>query len=281
LRSFANVEVFPSRIIIFNGGYDDKLVQTFITHLWSKSLPFLHVPQISILPAGFDAKAVVFGAASQMGFDISGAISHTDIKTFHGASNIKEIENAQEKKGEEETAIPAEVLTKPESEVPIVKDQSTKEKFGFVKNKDIALSENTRTEEKPSSPAFTINSPYEEESNIKMPVQNEEFIKHSKPFEDDTEKTALRPPQFPKIPQFLLGLFQIPKMPQNKLFIILIPVILLALIGLLAAYIYLLHAKITVLVSPKGIDQNTDIVFSTESDNDFTISSKQKQLQSP
>src|SRR3989344_9057573 len=68
LKHFNVPEILPSRIIIFNGKED--LSQEFISHTWSKSLPFLHLPQITNLPEGFDAKAVLFGAATQMGFEV-------------------------------------------------------------------------------------------------------------------------------------------------------------------------------------------------------------------
>ncbi|MDO8659420.1 MAG: hypothetical protein Q7K54_02350, partial [Candidatus Parcubacteria bacterium] len=66
LKHFNIPEILPSRIVVFNGKED--LSQEFISHTWSKSLPFLHLPQITNLPHGFDAKAVLFGAATQMGF---------------------------------------------------------------------------------------------------------------------------------------------------------------------------------------------------------------------
>lgn len=70
LKHFNIPEILPSRIILFNGKED--LSQEFIKHTWSKSLPFLHFPQITNLPYGFDAKAVLFGAAVQMGFEVLG-----------------------------------------------------------------------------------------------------------------------------------------------------------------------------------------------------------------
>lgn len=70
LKHFNIPEILPSRIILFNGKED--LSQEFISHTWSKSLPFLHFPQITNLPYGFDAKAVLFGAATQMGFEVLG-----------------------------------------------------------------------------------------------------------------------------------------------------------------------------------------------------------------
>lgn len=69
LQHFTTTEILPSRVILFDGGRE-KLQQEFISHKWNKDLPFLHVPQVINLPANFDARAVLNGAATQMGFDV-------------------------------------------------------------------------------------------------------------------------------------------------------------------------------------------------------------------
>lgn len=63
------IETLPARIILFDGGREE-IQQKFISHKWSRELPFLHLPQVSALPANFDARAVLSGAATQMGFDV-------------------------------------------------------------------------------------------------------------------------------------------------------------------------------------------------------------------
>lgn len=69
LKHIRTAEIIPSRIIIFDGG-SEKLQQEFINYKWDKSLGFLHIPQITTLPANFDARAVLNGAANQMGFEV-------------------------------------------------------------------------------------------------------------------------------------------------------------------------------------------------------------------
>lgn len=71
LKHLSSSDVLPSRIILFDGG-SDLLAQQFISHKWSSSIPFLHVPQVMSLPANFDARAVLAGAATQMGFEVLG-----------------------------------------------------------------------------------------------------------------------------------------------------------------------------------------------------------------
>ncbi|MDP3940976.1 MAG: baseplate J/gp47 family protein, partial [bacterium] len=117
--------------------------------------------------------------------------------------------------------------------------------------------------------AFTINSPYKENANVQLPPKEETFDMHTTPRDTTDETGASFFSRLPKIPQSLLGLLHVPRVPQNRFFLVLIPVVLLLLFGLLAAYIFLLHANVTVVVSPKGVDQNADVVFSTENDSDF------------
>ncbi|OGH07196.1 MAG: hypothetical protein A2171_02110 [Candidatus Levybacteria bacterium RBG_13_35_9] len=73
LKHLQTPEVLPSRIILLEEE-EDGLTQEFIGHSWSKSLPFLHLPQILSLPQESDVKAVLLGASTQMGtslvFDI-------------------------------------------------------------------------------------------------------------------------------------------------------------------------------------------------------------------
>ncbi|MBI4097872.1 MAG: baseplate J/gp47 family protein [Candidatus Levybacteria bacterium] len=69
LKDFSEAETLPPRIILFDSG-KEELAQKFMSHKWSKDLPFLHIPQVMNLSANFDARAVLNGAATQMGFDI-------------------------------------------------------------------------------------------------------------------------------------------------------------------------------------------------------------------
>ena len=82
----------PARIVVFDGAEDQS--QEFINHRWSKSLPFLHLPQVTTLPSEFDAKAVLFGAATQMGFEVleelpSDEIAKDEIKSLYSIGDKK------------------------------------------------------------------------------------------------------------------------------------------------------------------------------------------------
>jgi len=110
LKHFLSSQILPSRIVVVDGQKD--LSQEFIRHQWSKSLPFLHLPQITTLNPGFEARAILFGVANQMRFEV--------------------LEENIQKKTED----------KHEEEQPQEKFQNlSMENFGFVKEVDIAKSQ--------------------------------------------------------------------------------------------------------------------------------------------
>ncbi|MEK7534265.1 MAG: hypothetical protein AAB600_02900 [Patescibacteria group bacterium] len=125
LKHFQTSEILPSRIILFDGEKD--LSQEFISHSWSKSLPFLHLPQIATLPPNFDAKAVLFGAATQMGFEVLQEPKKKE--GLNKEESIAGIDREVEKEQEEE--------------------YSSLIGFGFIGEKDITISPIAQKKEEP------------------------------------------------------------------------------------------------------------------------------------
>src|SRR5262249_39280392 len=82
LAFFEDVEILPSRILIADGVDNPHLAQKFIKHKWSKTLPFLHVPQVTQLPERFDIRAILHGTATQMGFEVIDVPSAKDEHIF-------------------------------------------------------------------------------------------------------------------------------------------------------------------------------------------------------
>lgn len=222
LHHFTNYEVLPSRIIIFDSGDDEKLVQEFINHSFSKSLPFLHVPQITILPNGFDAKAVLFGAAREMGFEL--------------------LEEARE----------------PEKEPPHKEEQKEveMEDFGFVREKDVGQEIQEQTLEITEEKKLFIS----EEKKEKMLVSLKKIINTFTIFISNfISKIPLKSVSVPTLPAFR----------GTKKLIFIPPLIVGVLILILLGYIFGLRAKIVLTVTPKNIEQNQDVIFSTLSPTDL------------
>lgn len=167
LKHFADIEVLPSRIVLFNQENNEKLSQSFIKHTWSKTLPFLHVPQVTILPAGFETKGILTGTAAQMGFNVTGEdtivplttrkksaekgiekeeesfafAKHEDLETKQASvkpdltPEIEPTEAEEEELEQEAIEEPKKPHTKAKSSV--LNENVSADFFGFVENQDI------------------------------------------------------------------------------------------------------------------------------------------------
>ncbi|MBI4080257.1 MAG: baseplate J/gp47 family protein [Candidatus Levybacteria bacterium] len=295
-------DVLPSRIIIFDGDRDEEHAQTFIAHQWSKSLPFLHVPQISILPSGFDAKAVVFGAASQMGFEVLGETVEK-IQTFTGKEeghSAKKKDEPKEKRGEEES----DTVEKPEAipDAPPVSGDN----FGFVMDKDITTIEEEKKavqpeqekpekkEEEPEDATlaeqrrYVINDPQRHASHHEEiekeatqreddenPIPETAYADNFTPHEEEQEGTK-RTGVLTGFIESMKGITRsirlpsIPFIPRGGKAVVVLPVILLLIIGMFLLYVYKLKATVTIFVDPKSIDQNEEVIFSAKASKDFS-----------
>ncbi|OGH13481.1 MAG: hypothetical protein A2687_00145 [Candidatus Levybacteria bacterium RIFCSPHIGHO2_01_FULL_38_26] len=246
LKQLSTQDALPSRIIIFDG--EKNLNYEFISHQWSKTLSFLHLPQITTLKSDFPARAVLFGVATQMGFEVLGE-----------ALKIKPDLEKQDKQDPKDTP-------------PHEYENLTPESFGFVKDKDIG-----QIQEQPKASALTeeILSPQQDEPE---PTQTKLDPKTNMPF--NLIKTI---PKFvkpaianakgllTKIPPQSLPSFSFPT---NAKKAILVPVIVVILIVGAGAY-YFFGTKATVFldIKPKIVKQDSNVVFSTASnaDNDDSI----------
>lgn len=267
LHYFENCEVLPSRVILFNSKDDEKLQQEFISHSWSKSLPFLHVPQITILPVGFAAQAILSGTATQMGFEMID----------------KEPQIAKQKE------IKEEVLTKgtereitEEKELQGFEEEMLKENFGFRENEDVVeKSKEDKLKE------ITSEKPIEKKE-VKKELQ-EEFLQETDIIEAEEfqEKESKLKIHF-RIPNFLnilISKIKIIKNPfsktqttefqksssfKNKKIIFIPLVILFFIIPILFLYLFCLKATLTIFVNPKIIEKRQNITFSTNTSTNFS-----------
>lgn len=287
LKEFDSVDVLPSRMIVYNGKDSEELSQAFLNHHWSKSIPFLHMPKITILPGGFDVQAIIKGAAEQLGASVSAQF----VQSFAKPTHIQ----TPDRTSTEET----ESVTTPHLNADLSAD--TPESFGFVVGKDIAtLSEN----EKPVIPQETETTSKEKISTIhleddKDPVINRQSDNLKEPefaaepsqirrsehenisdvsINDDLEGDEL--PQSNKglrLPHLSLpGLRGVKRIfsggnsrVNNKLLLI-GPAVLIILIGLTVVYSMTAKATIAVSVQPEIAEQEEDVIFSPTSPNDFS-----------
>ena len=215
LKHFSPSQILPSRIVVVDGQKD--LSQEFIHHQWTKSLPFLHLPQITNLSVSFEARAILFGVANQMGFEVL------------------------EEKGEEKN--PQETF-----------ENLSMDNFGFVKDVDIAESQNAKTPPPPQESQLPLQN---EKDNPMTIVSKNKISRH---FNFAAILSTL--------PKAILSI-HIPSIKGKK--IIFIPALaILLLLGLALFYLFGTKATITLDIKPKIIKQNSNITFSTSKPTDAT-----------
>lgn len=245
LHHFTQYEVLPSRIVIFDEGNAEELSQDFIGHSWTKSLPFLHVPQITVLPKGFDARAILFGAATQMGFEVLG-----DVKEEELPKQVLEKHPVKEKSGTLQEAIESsEIETVTKKPLHTKEIEEAEGSFGFMKEVDITPVSHQKIREKeislPEEMQFGTPGPLEKIKPILAMLFGFVFL------------------LFAKIQKVFASLhLPLPSAsPRGKMFFI-PPIAIAFIIILLLLYVFGLKADITLAFRPKIIEEKQNVVFS-------------------
>lgn len=289
LQQFENVEIFPSRLILFDNG-DKKAEHAFISHHWSKSLPFLHVPQVSTLSADFDTRAILFGTATQMGFDA--------IDLVKAPPTLKEVTKPQppedtpfEEETRDEEPLPKDdqplaekVAEKNEvndtflgtDDLPAseeIPENSSQEYFGFVKDEDIAKSEVPHIAHRISDSFEEIPEEVKEEeehASLGFSTSGPAFVEGAKATLTSIKKGL--PKNFSLMKDISSGLTSLfSRLPAggNKM-VLIIPGILILLVFFFVWYIFGIHATASISLLPKVIEQNQSVTFSTTGSTDTT-----------
>lgn len=268
--------VLPTKIILSASKSAGHLAQQLNAHSWSKSLPFLHIPHVTVLPEDFDAKAVVFGAAHQMGFDVLGL---EDLSQPDNSKNHEVNEENKEEEGKELT----------NDEPPLAQNApNPQENFGFVADEDIAKNlPVSRNIEKPAAHT-AVPHPDKNEFLDEKPIHlntpvisdnfsHEENIDDSKSSQASKKKNILSSvlAVFPTIPAIQLPKsLKLPEfLTRNKglrLPLIIAGSILLTGIGITVFYFQGVNAQVVLSVKPKEVTQEASITFSETSGNDFS-----------
>jgi hypothetical protein len=307
LKSFS-VEILPARIIIFNSEENKELSQSFIGHSWSKGLPFLHMPQVTVLPANFDTKSVLFGTAAQLGFAVVGGDS-LPTKT-HAASSIpaakgiaqpiasddeETIADTEEKIQEPHEEQEEETEEKPES---VLSDTVSADYFGFMQNADVANS--------PKSAKKASKQREESLSDEDEEVASEGIIEELPEEVKDEETAAFQATNFSSsatmlfagvknglakvlsqrsVKKVLKQVQQIPtafmriihkngqskqnaSLPFPLIWLVIPAIIIVFVIGALL-YTFGVSAKVTLTATPKVLSQQQPITFITDGTSDF------------
>lgn len=222
LASFTDVEVLPSRILLYGTDPGSANVKTeLLNYPWQKKANFLHVPKIEVLPSEYAVKAVAFASSSEFTMTTTAEEEPADIPEKEVVGQATAISHKSE-----EVAEIASDLNSNEVEV--------------------------EAPDRHVEPAIALTMDEEEDSNVEsVVVPSPQF---SKPVKN---KFALPHFSFPKL-SFSI---RVPSLPKLKL-LGAVAVLLLVLIGgFVSVYWLLPKATITLLVSPQTLDRKEDITL--------------------
>lgn len=270
LKHFQIPEVMPARIIIMDSE-EEELTQEFMNHKWSKSLPFIHIPQIISLPQDSDIKAVLLGAATQMGteliFDHRQSLEKDFVKEDYQAPNIIQTDQDLD---QSISPKPFESKKVGENKLDYVGKDSSLDFFGFSSS-DVAKT-------KPPTPVSPIiediPKPQLEFRSQEIPeeVKLEEELKGMPEVAVETASEAKKVsidllPIIKKYLFILFSLIKVKSIKDIKFITIAISAIILFLF-IFFTFIFQTSAKITLTVDPKQEEKTQNITFSsTDSTN--------------
>ncbi|HVA96680.1 MAG TPA: baseplate J/gp47 family protein [Candidatus Acidoferrales bacterium] len=267
------VPVLPARIVIFQSKPDERTSQAFIAHHWSKSLPFLHMPQVTVLSTAFDTRSIMFGAATQMGF----SVVEEDQKPLPKVAPDMYDPDAAETNDEENIS---ESSTDVTEEPPIDFGETAEEAetdaaaasdFGFVIDQNIGdrpLPPDAKEEFSDEPLHHKVNEEaIDEEGEYESPRQRRS---------GDSDKlsflASLSSLKLPKNLKNLTDRLQAVLKGGNSKLKIIVPVIavIVVIIGIIWFYFYKMQANVILTLKPNMVSQDETVTFSTGQNNDFS-----------
>lgn len=81
LKRFTDIEVLPSRIILYDGKSDlDEVARKITAHPWTQKASFLHFPKVELMSAEMVVKAVAVAGGREMGGHFEAVAEIEDVK---------------------------------------------------------------------------------------------------------------------------------------------------------------------------------------------------------
>lgn len=247
-------EVLPAKIILLNFDKAKDIQQEFLAHSWNKQLPFLHIPQVTVLSPEIESQAIITGVASQMGFEHVGGVIVSKKSPVEAVEEEQEVKNVQPQEDEMTENEVTPELDGHDNNAPETSLEFSGENVGFFKETDVRL-KNT------SEPKL--------ESNVE-PVINDRSGERLEESEQLTSETAIA---VNTMKSSLFSRIRIPQVPSlagiipsgNKFYLYpILVVILLVVLGILY-YVVFEKATVTIYLEKNVITKDMPITFSTDS----------------
>lgn len=271
LKHFQSPGNLPARIILLDSE-EDELTQEFISHQWSKSLAFLHLPQIASLEEDASVKAVLLGAATQMATQLIYDPSKNMDDSLSVTKIIPdEIERPQKEEKDFEKTKEDEAFKDEEKKQSLdyVSGDSSMEFFGFVENSDVAKTQI------PKSPPGGENIPEglieEKTESIPEDVKLEEekkqgFAVNATLVSGKVKKFLIALPAVFRKSDF--NFISLLKTGNKKIFAVL-GIIFILILSLGYVYLFATKAVVNVFVNPKEDEKTASVTFSSVSSTDI------------
>jgi hypothetical protein len=269
LKHFQSTDVIPARVVIY-GDDEEEVTQEFIGHPWSKSLPFLHLPQITNLPKDASIQAMLLGAATQMGaqllynsqavdFDREPTKITPDEVTNFAPIQMPVEEPKEEAKKEAAAEKAAEIKTE-EPKLDFVDKDNSMEFFGFSEG-DVAKTP-------PPAPASA------EEKVPDIVIKDEIAAIPEEEKEEEEKKNGLVENALMTVSKFKQSVFKLGGVfkaggGKRKM---LLPVAIIAIILIVGGLFFLMmdvKATVNILVNPKTDQKGISVTFSSTAATDI------------
>lgn len=269
LQEVESVDVLPSKIILLDYKDGSRVQQEFLSHQWSREIPFLHLPQVMLLERGFENEAIINGVATQMELEVLHDVSLRD-RTVLGPAGV--LREKEEPEGQLEQVDSKDFGFRKDGELETEKKAEDEEQVQKESGTKTEGTEDDEEEKEKRGPQLRSQLGKEDEPNIS-------YFKEGDQEKDGVEEQSKELSSKIKIPNVssVLSLFQnlrIPKikgipLAQNfsgplkiKLILSLFGVILFALFVSFVYYNFILRAEIRIMADKKSVDKTQNIVFS-------------------
>lgn len=133
LAGVTKVDVLPSKIILQDADNIEKLHQEFLAYHWTQRLPFLHVPQVTVLEKGIENEAIINGVSAQMGFEIARVVPIVEKETGGAVHTEKVIPDVTP--GAADAPLPTD---QPLETPPTQATEEPADTLGFFEDQDVA-----------------------------------------------------------------------------------------------------------------------------------------------
>lgn len=264
-----DLEVLPSKIILINYEHAKRTQQSFLSHHWSKKLPFLHIPQVEVLDPEVEAQSVISGVAFEMGFSSLASVTlppediekPVEIASLEDQGVAEEKEEQEKEEMEEDTAVhevQEEEAVSPkedEEEPPEEEKEDEKEPVEFS-GEEVGFFAGVDVLHKKHEPEPFENEEQEEEE------QKEHEVKHHA--RSLMPVSGLPKPHIPK-PSFAMPSFSKISFPKGKAtFLYPVIAVIVLIVASILYYFFYEKVSVTLYLDKKAISKDLDVTFSAD-----------------